>query len=210
MVRDRFPMVEVIENHENLGVATARNKTMRIREGDFMALLDDDLEFREDSIAKLVQRFDDFPDAAVVSPKLLYANGELQLSCRTFQTVTALALRSKPFRRFFPQSQAVKTHLMEEADHDVEQFVDWTLGACHVIQSIHLDRIGLLDEGYFYLYEDVDFCFRAQRLGLKVLYSPVTEVIHHYQRKSARSFNKMTIKHAGSIMRYFMKHRNFF
>lgn len=210
LVRERYPRVEVIENGENLGVARARNKALRLRGEEHAVLLDDDLEFRDNALDRLIDRFEAFPDAGVVSPRLLYPDGTLQLSCRTFQTVPVLALRGTPLGRLFPDSAAVRRHLMADADHGKEQFVDWTLGACHAIRGACLDRTGLLDEGFFYLYEDVDFCFRVREAGFKVLYTPCTEVVHHYRRKSARSFNRMTLKHSRSIIRYLRKHRNFF
>lgn len=210
MIRDRFPQVAVIENHENLGVAKARNKTLRQREGNYTALLDDDLEFHDAALETLSERLEAFPDVAVSSPKLLYPDGGLQLSCRTFQTIAPIIMRGSVLGKYFPDSKIIRKHLMMDTDHDKEQFVDWTLGACHLIRNTHLDQIGELDEKYFYLYEDVDFCFRAKKNGLKVLYVPSTIVTHHYRRKSARSFNKMTTFHIRSILRYFWKHRNLF
>ncbi len=210
MVRRKYPRVKVIENGANLGVARARNKTIRLREGRHMALLDDDLEFHDASLDILAERIESFPDVAVASPRLNNADGSLQHSCRTFQTIAPILLRGSPLGKLFPDSKIVRKHLMVDADHEEEQFVDWTLGACHLIHGDHLRSIGELDEKYFYLYEDVDFCYRAQKLGLKVLYVPATNVTHHYRRKSAQSFNKMTVHHMGSIMRYFWKHRNIF
>lgn len=210
MIRTRYPQVHLIENHANLGVAKARNKALNEREGRFTALLDDDLEFQDNALDILAERMETMTDVAITAPKLVYPDGSLQLSCRTFQTLMPILLRGSPLGKFFPDSKIVRKHLMADADHDREQFVDWTLGACHLIRNEHMDRIGCLDESYFYLYEDVDFCFRAKKLGYKVLYVPHTTVTHHYQRKSARSFNKMTTFHIRSILRYFWKHRNVF
>jgi len=210
MVRSRFPQVKLLENGVNLGVAKARNRAIREREGLYTALLDDDLEFHDAALDILGERLAADPAAAVASPRLIYPDGSLQLSCRTFQTLWPILLRGSPLGRLFPDSRAVRRHLMMDADHGEEQYVDWTLGACHVVGNEHLDRIGELDEKYFYLYEDVDFCFRARKLGLKVLYVPATTVTHHYRRKSARSLNRMTIYHARSILRYFWKYRNIF
>ncbi len=210
MVGDKYPQVHLIENGANLGVAKARNKTIRLRAGRHMALLDDDLEFHDDALDILAERLESFPDVAVAAPRLNYPDGSLQHSCRTFQTIAPIVLRGSPIGKLFPDSKIVRNHLMMDVDHNEEQFVDWTLGACHLIHGDHLARIGELDEKYFYLYEDVDFCYRAQKLGLKVLYAPSTTVTHHYRRKSAQSFNKMTVHHIGSIVRYFWKHRNIF
>ena len=42
------------------------------------------------------------------------------------------------------------------------------------------ESIGLLDEGFFFYYEDVDFCIRARAAGWKVMYIPSAQVLHHW------------------------------
>jgi GT2 family glycosyltransferase len=52
-------------------------------------------------------------------------------------------------------------------------------GACMYITRAALQRLGPLDEGYPMAYEDVDWCLRAWREGMPVLYAPAAELIHH-------------------------------
>jgi len=40
------------------------------------------------------------------------------------------------------------------------------------------DRIGLLDEGYFMYFDDMDFCRRAWQAGFTTLYWPRARVVH--------------------------------
>ncbi len=39
--------------------------------------------------------------------------------------------------------------------------------------------IGLLDEGFFLYFEEVEYCFRAGRAGWAVAYVPTARVVHH-------------------------------
>ncbi|MCC5846730.1 MAG: glycosyltransferase family 2 protein [Verrucomicrobia bacterium] len=41
--------------------------------------------------------------------------------------------------------------------------VDYLCGACLLIRGEALEQVGLLDEKYFFFFEDVDWCFRARR-----------------------------------------------
>src|ERR1051326_4547907 len=41
-----------------------------------------------------------------------------------------------------------------------------------------LDRIGLLDEDFFCIYEDGDLNFRARLAGFQCIYVPEAEIIH--------------------------------
>jgi GT2 family glycosyltransferase len=56
--------------------------------------------------------------------------------------------------------------------------VDWVTGAAMMIRKTVLDEIGLLDDGYFLYFEEVDFCFRAQQAGWRAYYVPDSVVTH--------------------------------
>jgi hypothetical protein len=55
---------------------------------------------------------------------------------------------------------------------------DWTSFACVLIRAEVFDRIGLLDEGYFMYFEDVEFCYRARKAGWRVVHNPAARVVH--------------------------------
>ncbi len=46
--------------------------------------------------------------------------------------------------------------------------VDFVSGSLMIIKAQTLNKIGLFDESYFMYYEDVDYCLRAKKAGLKV------------------------------------------
>jgi serine O-acetyltransferase len=41
-----------------------------------------------------------------------------------------------------------------------------------------IEQVGLLDEGYFMYFEDIDYCLRVRAAGWKVLYWPQARVVH--------------------------------
>jgi N-acetylglucosaminyl-diphospho-decaprenol L-rhamnosyltransferase len=41
-----------------------------------------------------------------------------------------------------------------------------------------VDKIGMMDEGYFMYYDDIDYCRRANQAGWKTLYWPEARVVH--------------------------------
>jgi len=51
-----------------------------------------------------------------------------------------------------------------------ERFIssDFVSGSLMVIKKEVIEKIGLFDEDYFMYYEDVDYCFRAKKTGLKI------------------------------------------
>ena len=94
--------------------------------------------------------------------------------------------------------------------HDQENKVDQVMGACFMVRKKVFDEIGLLDEGFFIWFEEVDFCKRVKDAGYDVCFIPDAEVIH----EKAASFNqvlslKKQIMMNNSMLRYFRKHHNY-
>jgi GT2 family glycosyltransferase len=56
--------------------------------------------------------------------------------------------------------------------------VDWVSGASMIIRREVLRDIGLLDEGYYNYFDDVDFCFNACQSGWLTSYVPASRVVH--------------------------------
>src|SRR3989344_1614119 len=54
--------------------------------------------------------------------------------------------------------------------------VDYVSGACMLIKRSVLDKVGLLDEPYFFGFEDVEFCLQARKNGFDVFNVPTAIV----------------------------------
>ena len=55
---------------------------------------------------------------------------------------------------------------------------DWLSGACMLVRREVFEAVGLLDEGYFLYFEEVDFCRRAARADWPCWYVPSARVVH--------------------------------
>ncbi|MBW2051418.1 MAG: glycosyltransferase family 2 protein [Deltaproteobacteria bacterium] len=202
VMNEEFSDFEYIRNGVNEGVARARNKCLDMANSRYTILLDVDTVILPDSFEQLVKVMDKNPRVGVGGPKLLNPDGSIQLSCRTFQTPLTILFRGTFLSKWFSNSRFVRDHLMMEWDHNDLRSVDWMMGACHIIRREALSDIGKLDPGFFYLYEDVEYCWRAWKLGWEVLYIPQSRLTHIYQRQSTAGFNKMTLRHINSIKRF--------
>jgi GT2 family glycosyltransferase len=148
---------------------------------------------------------DQHPEVAISGPKLLYGDGTLQLSCRPFPSPLNILIEGTFLRDYFPNSRFVKGYTMEEWDHTELREVDWLYGACLIIRHSALERLGYFDDRFFYLYEDIDLCFRAKKLGMNVLYIPQAEVIHYLERERKSIFHPRIMVHIRSILLYLRK-----
>ena len=78
-------------------------------------------------------------------------------------------------------------------------------GACLMVRKDVFQKLGGFDEGFFYLYEDIDLCLRAQKMGYTALYIPQAEVIHYLEREQKSVLHPRIVTHIRSIARYLGK-----
>jgi GT2 family glycosyltransferase len=207
MIGTEYPRVRLVRNELNKGVAPARNQILQHARGTYVLMLDVDTLVLPGAIDELAAAMDAHPDAAVAGPLLRYEDGRLQLSCRPFPGLLNVAVEGTFLREWFPNSRLVQDYTMEKWDHAALREVDWLYGACLMIRRQSVARIGVFDESFFYLYEDVDFCFRAKKAGLKVLYVPQASVVHFLRRERKGLFHPRIGTHLRSITRYLLKDR---
>jgi GT2 family glycosyltransferase len=67
----------------------------------------------------------------------------------------------------------------DDGQYDHEDFVFSACGGSSAYRREMLDQIGLLDDDFFFLMEDVDLGWRAQLAGWRCLYTPKAVVYHH-------------------------------
>jgi len=207
-IENRFPSIHIVRNNRNVGYARANNQAITRSRSRYVLILNPDILVLKDSVEKMYQYMESNPDVGIASCRLLYPNGELQLSCRKFPTVKTFLMRGLRIERWFPRSSALESYLLEKEDHRYNMEVDWCLGSCLMVRREAMDQVGMLDENYFMYYEDIDLCYRMMEKDWKVVYLASAEMIHHYTRLSASiPPNRYSIHHMKSALYFFWKFR---
>ena len=210
LTRGIFPDARIIRREQRCGFAQANNIAAAQAVGRYLLLLNPDTEVRPGALPALVRYLDTYPRVGIAGAQLLNPDGTLQYSCRTFPTVRSIFFRGLPFCPKSLRRQMVREYLMLDWDHAKADSVDWVMGACLCARRAAVNEVGLLDEGFFLYYEDIDWCYRMWQQQWEVHYVPDAVVLHHHQRTSARSlFNRATRIHLRSLLRLFTKHRRF-
>jgi GT2 family glycosyltransferase len=206
MVAREFPAVLLVRNPTNRGFAPAANQGAAAASGDVVLFLNPDSLLIHDAFSAPADYLRANPDVGALGVKLLDPDGGLQLSVRRFPTLdVALFNRYSLLTRLLPGNRFSRRYLMSDWAHDTLSNVDWVSGACLMTTRAVLDRVGGFDEGYFWGFEDVDFCQRLHRVGLRVVYYPETSVVHAIGA-SARTVPVRAViaRHAG-IWRYYRR-----
>jgi GT2 family glycosyltransferase len=114
MVRDEFPNICMIASEKNGGYAYANNLGLRrILALDpaprFVLLLNPDTLLPHDALAQMMAFFDAHPDAGVAGPKLVMADGKLDLACRrSFLILKTLSTISLNWISSFPRASVLR------------------------------------------------------------------------------------------------------
>ena len=202
-LRFEFPWMQLMVNRDNRGVASGRNQGIRVAQGEYIILLDDDTAAEPGALDRLIAYMDAHPRVGLSAPKLIGLEGQLHLTCRFYPTLLDKLARQLPFAKIEKLRRETE---MAEWDHNSVRAVDYVIGACQVIRREALMTVGLLDEKIFYGPEDVDFCLRLRQSGWQVTYNPEAVVIHKERRVARSLFSGLSWKHLRGISYYFWKH----
>ncbi|MCA1552930.1 MAG: glycosyltransferase family 2 protein [Chloroflexi bacterium] len=213
MVRDEFPLARLIPNPDNRGYAAANNLVLRECAADFVLLLNPDTVLPPDALAKVIAFFDVHPDAGVVGPKLVRADGSLDLACRrSFPTPEISFYRMVGLSFLFPKSRRFGRYNMTYLDPDQTAEVEAVVGAFMLVRGVVLRQVGLLDEQFFMYAEDLDWCKRIKeaanpRTGRQwqVWYYPAVRVLH-VKRASSRRSARAQRAFNETMLQFYRKH----
>ena len=203
MVRQQFPLLNVIENSDNLGFACANNQALRQVTTEYALLLNSDALVTTGSVEALMACATRHPDAGVCGAMLLNPDGSFQASYGSFPTLWSEFLHLFSIRTFFGDHNYPSVPLEKSI---VDREVDWVGGACFLVRRKAWEAIGLLDESYEMYGEELDWCLRMWQSGWKVRYCPDAQVIH-LGGQSTRSIPLWKMQQIyKSKLRYFEKH----
>ena len=207
MLKSDFPQVKVIENKRNLGFSAGCNQGIRESRGRYILLLNPDTELAPGGFKNMIDFMDSRPKAGVCGPKMTDQEGNLQFSCRSFPSyLAAISSSQSVMHRIFPGNFLSQKYLLKEKDHSQTGDVDWVSGSCLLAKREMLEKVGLLDEGFYMYVEDVDLCYRAKTAGFSVYYFPSVVVIHHIGQSTRKKEIDMLVEHHKSMYRFYRKH----
>jgi GT2 family glycosyltransferase len=168
----------LVELAHNGGYSAGNNAAIRsaLERPDppcYVLLLNPDTVVRPGAIASLSAFLDSHPKVGIVGARLEQPDGTPQLSAFRFPTITSeleRSLRVGPLTRLLYGRWYVSPASASPTD--------WVAGAALMARRGVFESVGLLDEGYFLYYEDVDLCLQARRAGWSCWYVPEARVVH--------------------------------
>jgi N-acetylglucosaminyl-diphospho-decaprenol L-rhamnosyltransferase len=200
----------ILPAKHNSGFAVGNNAAIRPMSADdqmpdYVLLLNSDTVVRPGAVQSLIEFMKHNPKAGICGSRLEDPDGSPQRSAFLFPNIWSElndGIHLHMVERMIPRSQ------IAPPPKNTPHKTDWVAGASLLIRREVLEQIGLLDEGYFMYYEEVDYCLRAKRAGWECWYVPQSRVVHLVGQAS--KINNPNMKPKRRPAYWFQSRRRFF
>jgi N-acetylglucosaminyl-diphospho-decaprenol L-rhamnosyltransferase len=172
--------VEFTEVYPNRGFTGGNNLLIRpaLESADppeYVLLLNSDTIVKEHALDALVEFMDKNPRVGIAGSQMLWPDGSLRASPFRFPGIATELDRGL---KLGVVSKLLSRWSIEPPKPTVSTRWDWVSGASMVLRTRMLDQIGLLDEGLYTYFDDIDICLRARKAGWETWYVVASKVIH--------------------------------
>lgn len=177
-VQDNFPAVRLIELAHNGGYAGGYNMALeyiRTHHGGarYYVLPNSDIEVTPGWIAPVLSLLESNPKIAACQPKILsYSQRD------TFEHAGAAGGFVDRLGYVFCRGRVFATFETDQGQYNDNQQVFWATGACLFVRADLFHQAGGFDTTFFAHMEEIDLCWRLQRLGYEVWACGQSTVYH--------------------------------
>jgi len=169
-----FPAVHVVQTGRNLGVAGGFNAGIvpALHSGaEYVFILNNDTIVKPDIIRILVTEAQAHPDYGLLMPKILYYDAP--------DRIWSIGAR---YRLFPPAIVMIGLNKPDGPSYNEVRFLEYAPSCALLISRQVFECVGLLDDGYFFFYDDWDYSLRVRKAGYKIVYIPKACVYHKVSR----------------------------
>ena len=180
LLKKNFPNIILIKLDSNKGFTGGNNVGMQFALGhdyEYIMMLNNDVLVDTHFLIPLITKMEEDKTIGAVQP-LIYFHHDTNLIWNAGSTFNALlGICDTPnYNHKDPEHQFTS----------ISKKIDWITGCAFMIRASVLKKTGLLKEGFFIYYEDVDLSFRIKAAGYSLSYVP-TSVIYHIAGMSQKS-----------------------
>ena len=175
--KKKYPAVNFIESKKNLGFAGGNNLGIKEAEGDYLFFVNNDTEFTEELIDRLVETLDEHPEVGIVSPKIRYYDQQDVLQYAGFTPMNYNTARNR----------CIGYQEKDNGQYDQTTGpTGYPHGAAMMVRKEAIKKAGMMPEIYFLYYEEMDWCEQIKKAGYTVWVN-MQALIYHKESMSVGS-----------------------
>jgi len=186
MIRQSFPQVRLIENHENRFFSAAYNQAFQRSEAPYVLALNSDVQVEEGSLSTMLDYLKNHPSVDAVTGGLHGPDGALQPTCARFASLGYLMLEYgfpglvlRGARKYFRGHRSYRGW-----DRRSVKQVEVAPGSFLMFRRAILSEIGGFDERLRLYFSDDDWCLRLAVSGGCIHYLPAASATHEEMASS--------------------------
>ena len=160
-----FPDCKFILNKKNVGVPEGMNIGIKNSAGEFIVLMNNDVEVTEDWLEKFFDAYEKY-GIALYQPKFLKMSKPHILD----GTGDMINIFGFGFARAKGQ--------VDKGMYEKDEEISYASGTCMFLSKKIFDVIGFFDQDFFAYHEELDFGWRARLYGYKSYYIPQAIIYH--------------------------------
>ncbi len=165
----KYPEFIFIRSEQNLGFAGGNNLGIKASSGDFLFLVNNDTVFTPSLIEQLMSTLLKHPNVGMVSPKILYFDQPEILQYAGYTDMNFYTARNACIGQY-------------ETDHGqfdhLEGKTGFAHGAAMMLKRSVIEKAGLMFEGFFLYYEELDWCESIKRAGFEIWVNMKASIYH--------------------------------
>jgi GT2 family glycosyltransferase len=195
---------DITYGNENKGFGYGHNANLLKVQEDYFLIFNPDILLKKSDLEKMLDELEKNQDAAMLSPKIIFADGSTQHLVRSRFTIFDLIVRRFPLkivRNVF--ANRIADYENVNLPDDQISHIQIGSGCFMLIKSSVFKKLSGFDERFFMYLEDYDLCLRINQIS-KIVYMPQVSVVHFWERGSGKNF-KLAWIHFQSVFRFFNK-----
>ena len=209
----------VLEN--NLGFAAGFNKIFSYINTPYYFLLNSDIILSNNCVGNALIKMKENVNIGIAGVALIREDGTSQSSFGKFPSLASELINRSLWQKIYAKkffnhklpkhARGTRITGYDNLLTDISEIrdflsVDSVIGAAMILPRSTFEKVGGMDEDYFFFLEETDWCKRIQDAGMSVAHFPDIKVIH-LQGKSANKVPiKARIEFHRSRLHYFKKH----
>lgn len=177
-LKRKYPQVIIVESNEIRGFSENNNLALRQVTSEYVFIQNDDTEYKEPVLDKLLESLKKTPEATVMSPKLLLGDGSVQFC----------GIRKYDFSTFMLATLGVHKFGKSKYENGIGIFKTYNIsGAAFLIRTADFKNVGFFDERFFFSPEDFALSTKINKMGGSCYTDATTSIIHYHGKSSKKT-----------------------